>query len=137
MLCVGDYASQAADTVALLTASGEREALFRALDRAAAEGVGPIELCRAAQRHFQRLLLARAAFDEGTSPSMAVESLKPPVFFKLRPAFERQVERWSREKIAAVLDRLMETERACKGGVLEPALATARTFMAAAALAAR
>jgi DNA polymerase-3 subunit delta len=137
MLCVGDYAAQAADTVALLTASGEREALFRALDRAAAEGVGAIELCRAAQRHFQRLLLARASVDEGTSPSAAVDSLKPPVFFKLKPVMERQVERWSRDKLAAVLDRLMETERACKGGVLEPALTTARAFMAAAAMAGR
>jgi DNA polymerase-3 subunit delta len=136
MLCVGDYASQAADTVALLMAAGERGALFKALDRAEAEGVSAIELCRAAQRHFQRLLLARAQYDAGESAAAAVEALKPPVFFKMRPAMQQQVERWSLGKIVQVLDRLLETERLCKGGsALDPALTTARAFMAAASLA--
>lgn len=136
MLCVGDYAAQAADTVALLMASGERAALFKALDRAESEGVNAIELCRAAQRHFQRLLLARAKFDETGSAAAAIESLRPPVFFKMKTVMEKQVERWSRPKLAQVLDRLLETERLCKGGsALDPSLTTARTFMAAASLA--
>jgi DNA polymerase-3 subunit delta len=135
MLCVGDYASQAADTVALLMGAGDRAALFKALDRAESEGVNAIELCRAAQRHFQRLLLARVKYDETGSASAAIDSLKPPVFFKMKSAMEKQVERWSRAKIAQVLDRLLETERLCKGGsALDPALTTARAFMAAASL---
>jgi len=51
---------------------------------------------------------------KGSSPGDALSSLRPPVFFKSRPAFERALRLWPAPALAAAGDALLEAERQTK-----------------------
>jgi DNA polymerase-3 subunit delta len=80
----------------------------RALDSALGEGVAPVQLLRAAQRHLQRLHLAAS----GVSP----DALRPPVFFRHRAAFDRSLRLWGTERLERACDALVAAERRAKSG---------------------
>lgn len=108
--CIGDSASMEPDEPVLAAADGDFAGLDRALGRLFAEGTSPVPILRAAQRHFQRLQLAVALTGAGKSAEAATESLKPPVFYKLRGRFTGQVRRWSPPLVRQALERLVEAE---------------------------
>ncbi len=112
--CVGDSAEMDLDDLADATAGGDHPAVARALSRLTVDGVNPIAILRALQRHFQRLHLAGAMVSSGTSADAAVGSLRPPIFYKRRPAFGRQLRLWSPRLIASALDLLLDAELDCK-----------------------
>jgi len=81
---------------------------------------------RAALRHVQRLHLAALAVAKGSSPSDALSALRPPVFFKSRPAFERAIRIWPAPALAAAGEALLEAERQTKTtGMPDDAIARA------------
>ena len=59
------------------------------------------------------------------SPRAAVEGLRPPVFFKSRPGFERALRLWRPDTLSAAGAALLEVERAIKTTGM-PAEAVAR-----------
>jgi DNA polymerase-3 subunit delta len=65
----------------------------KALDTAFAEGANAVQVVRAALRHVQRLHLAALAVAAGAAPAGALEALRPPVFFRHKPAMERALRR--------------------------------------------
>ena len=65
----------------------------------------------AAQRLFQRLHQAAGDVARGSRPEQAVESLRPPVFFKEKPLFIRALSGWSLARLGSALDVLTEAER--------------------------
>jgi DNA polymerase-3 subunit delta len=69
---------------------------------------------RAALRHVQRLQLAALAVAGGATASAAVEGLRPPVFFRHKPAFERALRLWRPEALEAAGTALLEAERRTK-----------------------
>jgi DNA polymerase-3 subunit delta len=87
---------------------GEVARADRALDAALAEGLAPVQLLRAALRHVQRLHLVA-----GGTP---VDSLRPPVFFRYRPAFEHALRLWDSERLARAAQALVAAERRAKSG---------------------
>ncbi len=109
--CVGDSALLSLDDVALATGSGDLAALERALARSFAEGNAPVTLLRAAARHFQRLHVVAGA---PGGAEVAMKQLRPPVFWKLAPAFKAQAAAWRPAQLARALERLLEAEAACK-----------------------
>lgn len=111
---VGDSAELTLDDIVLNAAEGDVAAAERALDRALSEGEAPIRLLRAASRHFERLHLAGMLLAEGASTDEALGGLRPPLFFKTRPRFERQLRLWGPRRAAAVLAALVEAERQAK-----------------------
>lgn len=112
--CVGDSASLSLDDPVWAAASGDFAGVDRALGRLFGEGIGPIPVLRTAQRHFQRLHLAAAEVAAGASAEAVTAGLKPPVFFKLRPAFTAQLRRWTLPQLRQALERLTEAEADCK-----------------------
>ena len=86
----------------------------RALEAALAEGAASVQIVRGAMRHIQRLHQAAAAITAGASTKAAVDGLRPPVFFKLRPAFERALGLWSLPALEAAGQALLEAERRTK-----------------------
>jgi DNA polymerase-3 subunit delta len=68
--------------------------------------VAPVQLLRAALRHVQRLHLVAG----GTS----ADALRPPIFFRYRPAFERALRLWDVERLARVAQALVTAERRAK-----------------------
>jgi DNA polymerase-3 subunit delta len=123
--CVGDSAALSLDDVAHAVAEGDLAELERAFDRALAEGASPIQPLRATANHFKRLHQVADARDV----AQAVEKLRPPVFWKLKPRLTAQAKAWSSVRLGEALDGLLEAEARCKStGMPEEAVA-ARELM--------
>lgn len=112
--CVGDSAEQSVDDALMAVAGGRIDDADRVLQKLWAEGVNTVAVLRAAQRHFGRLHQARTAIENGATVDQAMGRLRPPVFFKMQTPIRQQLRIWSPAALAKALERLMETEAACK-----------------------
>ena len=126
---VGDGAAHDLEDAVFAAGGGEGRALDRALTRVFQEGVNPVTILRAAQRHFQRLHLVAGEVAGGRSLDTAVKGLKPPVFFKLAQRFRAQARRWSPATLVTALDLLTEAELRCKSTGQPDRLICQRTLM--------
>jgi DNA polymerase-3 subunit delta len=105
--CVAEGAALDLDEALMAATAGDGPAADRALDAAFAEGAAPVMVVRAALRHVQRLHEAAAAGgDAGV--------LRPPVFFRHKPAFDRALRIWSTGALEAVGLALLEAEKRTK-----------------------
>ncbi|MDE2227608.1 MAG: DNA polymerase III subunit delta [Alphaproteobacteria bacterium] len=111
---VGDSADLSLEDAVLAAAEGKPAACERALARALAEGEAPIRILRAAQRHFTQLHRTAARVDDGAGADEAIAAIRPPLFFKLKDSFKRQLRLWPARRAAAVLVALVEAERQAK-----------------------
>lgn len=114
--CVGDSAVLSLDDIAFAAGAGDLAGLSGALDRAAAETTAPVSILRAVGRHFQRLDTAQTLVAAGQAADIrtAMTRLRPPVFFRRRDAFARQVRRWPQSRVLAAIARLNRAEIDCK-----------------------
>lgn len=127
---IGDCATAALDDVIYAAASGDAQRLDAALGRVLADGTNPVQIVRAAQRHFQRLHLARGDMALGKSADEAMRGLRPPVFFAVQDAFRRQLSTWSEDKLARAFDILTQAETDCKTTGLPAEAVTGRALLA-------
>lgn len=132
--CVGDSAERSMDDLVLAAGDGDAATVDRALQKLFAEGISPIALLRAAQRHFTRLHLANCRVSAGDAPDNVMASLRPPVFFKAKPRFRRQLDRWRRERLSDALERLADTEAECKRTGMPAETLCSRTMLQIASL---
>jgi len=102
------------DAALLAATEGDAARADRALDAAFAEGAATVQVVRGALRHVQRLEAAAVAVAKGAAARDAMEGLRPPVFFKARPAFERALRLWRPDALSAAGAALLEAERAIK-----------------------
>ena len=114
MAVIGDNGALSIEEIIYAVGCGNRQALETGLHRATAEGISPIVLVRAAQRHFQRLHVAVAACGQGKTPHEAIKSLRPPVLFMFVERFQRQLTIWTEPQLATALQLLTEAEGQCK-----------------------
>ena len=115
MACVGDLAGLSLDDALFAATVGDIATADRALELAIAEGAAPVQVLRAGINHLQRLQRARMAMDGGgLSAADAAKTLRPPVFFRRVPPFNRALGLWSGPALAAALAGLVEAERGCK-----------------------
>jgi DNA polymerase III subunit delta len=108
---VGDSAAMRLEAAVFAAADGDAPGLERSLQRAFDEGLAPASLLRAAMRHFQRLYLVGAREAAGVTPEEALNSLRPPLFFKLRDRFRDELRRWPPRRAVPALELLLEAER--------------------------
>ena len=111
---VGDSGVLSIEEIVFAVASGHRDTLDLEFDRASAEGLSPISLLRATQRHINRLLLASTACAKGMSPAEAIKTLQPPVLFMFSEQFRHHLRNWSPSLLAKALSLLTEAELQCK-----------------------
>lgn len=111
---IGDSADLSLDDAILAAAEGNPSACERALTRALAEGEAPIRILRAAQRHFTQLHRSASRLDDGANADEAIAVIRPPLFFKLKDSFKRQLGLWPARRAASVLIALVEAERLAK-----------------------
>lgn len=110
-----DAGAAALDDLVLATASGEAGRVVTLLEHLFAEQTAPVAVLRAAQRHFLRLQLARAAMDDlGLSAGEAIKRLQPPVFWKSVAPMTQQTQRWPVAQIEKLLEKLYDAEAAVK-----------------------
>ncbi len=114
MAVIGDNGAISIEEIIYAVGGGDRQALETGFHRATAEGISPVALVRAAQRHFQRLHVAVAACSKGKTPDEAIKSLRPPVLFMFEERFQRQLSIWTEPKLATALRLLTEAEGECK-----------------------
>lgn len=109
MEAVGDAGSAGIDDLVYAAAGGDITAAHRALDRLTGAGAQPIAIVRALVAHLTRLrAVVSKAETAGLEPALA--GLRPPVFFKRKPAFEAQARRWTRQRLSFAIDRLITAE---------------------------
>ena len=125
-----DTAAMGMDDAARAAADGDVAALDRCLGRLTAEAVSGVAILRTTQIYFRRLHLTRARLDAGTDLIQALSQLQPPLFFKVRDSFGRQVRRWPLRRLKAALDRLVEAEAASKRTGANDLLLAAEALMA-------
>lgn len=114
MACVGDSSALTLDTLIYAAAGGDAPGVDRALARSYQEGVNPVTILRAVGRHMLRLQLVRAQVDSGKRAEDAMKSLRPPVFFKMKGPFSRQVGLWRSAAISRALTLILDAETQCK-----------------------
>ena len=114
--CVGDSAEIDTDDLVHAAAEGDVNALERAFGRLVAEGAAPIQIVRAAQRHFARLHLCAGLIAGGRDESSAMRALRPPVFYKDDARFRRQLKRWPLERARDAMATLLAAEMQAKTG---------------------
>jgi len=114
MELLGDGSMLDLDEALMAASLGEVAVADRAIAKAFAEGANPVQVLRAALRHVQRLHIAALAMAGGVSPGEAVAALRPPVFWKAKPAMERAVQRWSIPRLEALGAALLRAERQAK-----------------------
>lgn len=112
--CVGDSAALSVDDAIFAAAEGDAAALERALQRAFQEGESAVGIIKAAMRHFEKLHLAGSKIAAGMSADAALQSLRPPVFFKHQDRFLGELRQWPLRRAAAALAVLLEAEQQCK-----------------------
>lgn len=134
---LGDSARLSMDDLVYAAASGDFGGLERHLRRARDDGLAPVSILRAAQRHLQRLQLARAQIDQGKPAPEAMKSLRPPVMFMFADRFRRQLTHWSRARLAQGMDMAVEAELDCKSTGLPAEAVCERAMMRIAHLAGR
>lgn len=96
---VNEAGERSFDDVSQAIASGQIEALCRALDRLFMEGEQAVAILRSVQRYFSRLADIHALVAQGQSVEQAVKSLRPPVFFKQQTAMIHHARRWTARKL--------------------------------------
>jgi DNA polymerase-3 subunit delta len=112
--CVAEGSALDLEEALMAAMAGEVATADKALATAFAEGANAVQVVRAALRHVQRLQLAALAVAGGATASAAVEGLRPPVFFRHKPAFERALRLWRPEALEAAGTALLEAERRTK-----------------------
>jgi DNA polymerase III subunit delta len=112
--CIGDGAALSLEEALFAATSGDLALADRALSVAMAEGVNPVSVVRQAMMHMQRLHRARLAMANGASAGEATSGVRPPVFFKRAPAFNRALDLWPLAAIEEALEALFRAESACK-----------------------
>jgi DNA polymerase-3 subunit delta len=127
---VADTAALDMDDVIGAAMAGDFAALDRSIDRVLGEGISGVGLLRMMQNHVRRLHLTRARVDAGAQVDRAMSSLFPPVFYKAKDNFAREVRRWPLERLAAALERLVEAEAKSKRTGADDALLAADALFA-------
>jgi DNA polymerase-3 subunit delta len=114
LACVAEGHELTLDEALQAAMLGNVPAADQALAASIADGLNPVQAVRGALRHVQRLQQAAAAMAEGMSAGDALGSLRPPVFFRARPAMEQALRRWRPAQLEALGVALLETERRTK-----------------------
>lgn len=108
-MVVGENNDRSLDDLACAVAGGDVVGLCRLSDRLLDEGNVGLLLVRAVMRYLQRLQqIACRPADQ--SVDMAIEGLRPPVFFKVKPMLKAHAQRWDMASCDLALARLQQLE---------------------------
>ncbi len=114
MNCVMDSSVLNMGDLPLAVAEGNNKKLSSILPRLLNEGVYPVQLIRTVLYHFKNLYFMAGEVENGNSISMVIENVRPQIFFKLKPSYERQLKFWNTTKIIKIISKLNEAEIMCK-----------------------
>ncbi|MBF0355422.1 MAG: DNA polymerase III subunit delta [Alphaproteobacteria bacterium] len=126
---MGDGAEATQEELAMAVMSGRQAEAQTALERLVREGTAAVAILRSVARYVQRLHLASGHVRKGKSPEQAIDALRPPVFFKSKPAMTAQVKSWPPERLAQAMEMLVQAELDCKTSGMPAEAVCGRTLM--------
>lgn len=135
---IGKTTETTLDDICHAVADGNLKLAERHFNKAMQQGVLPIPVLRALERYLMRIRRVNGQIQAGQSQEAAMGSLRPPVFFKHKPAFSRHVNIWSRhqgKRLDRALSVLYDAETECKKSGSNPELIGDRCLMKIASLA--
>jgi DNA polymerase-3 subunit delta len=94
--------------------SGDAAMLQAELLRLSSEGIEGVPLIRAVLRRMSLLARLRAQVERGGSVDAVMASQGKSLFWKEKPAIDRQLRRWRSDLLAKSVSRLVEAERQLK-----------------------
>jgi DNA polymerase-3 subunit delta len=113
MAVVADASAVALDNVIDAAFGGKPSDVEAHFARARGEGTAPGAIISAALRHLSSLHRMRITVDDGQSVTGVIESVKPPVHFRRKPAIDSALRIWTAPKLAdamtALADALLQT----------------------------
>lgn len=114
--CMSDF--REANVKPLVSRLGDRilPGVLRAYHEAKMLGAEEMAILRSLNYHFAKLMHLRSQVSKGMPVAQAVQSLRPPVFFKEQDEFIRHHSRWSENDIATLMSRLNTIELKIKTG---------------------
>jgi DNA polymerase-3 subunit delta len=131
---VGENNDKSLDDFCNAVASGDMVGICRLSDRLQAEGHVGVVLTRTLLRYFNRLEQLSTARANGQTLDAAIESLRPPVFFKAKAQLKSHAMRWNATAIADAVARLQLLELDSKRYSDQSLSRMAQGFMQIAAL---
>jgi DNA polymerase-3 subunit delta len=127
--CVGNAAALSLDDLAKNVASGNFADAERVLNHVLSEGMPAVTILRALQNYFMRLHVTKARLQGGESMEEATRKLKPPPFFKVKPAFEFQAAGWGMGQLEQALALMAAVEAKCKQTANDPQTLCSRAIL--------
>lgn len=127
--CVGNSAALSLDHLARHVASGQFAEADRILSHVLSEGLPAVTVLRNLQNHFMRLHITKARMQKGETMEAAMMKLRPAVFFKVKPAFEAQLNGWTMGQMEQALTLLTGVEAKCKQTANDPQTLCSRAVL--------
>jgi DNA polymerase-3 subunit delta len=112
--CLMDSSVLSAQDLPMAVAEGNAKKLANILPRLSSEGFAPVAMLRAALSHFKGLLAMAGEVEAGQSIASVIAEARPPIFFKLKPSYEKQLRAWNSERIIKAIACLNAAEVSCK-----------------------
>ncbi len=109
-----DQAEQEFDNVTSALGDGDLQKLDRALNVLHETGTPMVAVLRVLQSYFYKLRGVQATIADGTSMDEALGKVRPPLFWKTKPAFVRHLRAWPMARLDAGLREFVTLEAACK-----------------------
>ncbi|HML29903.1 MAG TPA: DNA polymerase III subunit delta [Hyphomicrobium sp.] len=111
---VGDAAGLAIERIAEAVADGRTKSAISDFGRAMASGENAQMIIGVLQRYFLKLHRVRSDVDAGQRLDDALKFVRPPLFFKQKDVFARQVRSWSRPQLDQALRRIAEAAKTAR-----------------------
>ena len=111
---VGDAAGLAIERIAEAVADGRTKSAVSDFGRAMASGESAQTIILVLQRYFLKLHRVRSDVDGGQRLDEALKFVRPPLFFKQKDLFARQVRSWPRGQLDQALRRIAEAAKTAR-----------------------
>jgi DNA polymerase-3 subunit delta len=111
---VGDAAGLAVERIAEAAADGRTKDAISDFGRGLASGESAQMIIGVVQRYFVKLHRVRSDVDQGQRLDDALKFVRPPLFFKQKDVFARQVRSWSRGQLDQALRRIAKAAKAAR-----------------------
>ncbi|KKC35132.1 hypothetical protein WH87_18510 [Devosia epidermidihirudinis] len=109
LLLCADNGALVIDAILDATGGGHAEKLELALNRALSSAVDPQRLLAMCTIHFANLRRWRVEVDNGKSPRMVLDGLRPKPHFSRASALEQQLRLWNDSALAIACERILQT----------------------------
>ncbi|MDB4239040.1 hypothetical protein N9835_01685 [Alphaproteobacteria bacterium] len=115
--------------VAIHCASGDVNNALLFYEKAIQSAIPPIVVIRNILKYFKMIENILCLIINGDNIDHAMNSLKPPVFFKDKPHIVIQTKLWTIKKINLVKKRLIDSEIKCKSNIINDKLLIAQLIL--------